>query len=132
MNEIPDSVISAEVRSRLRELQRGDDGRTSSCTVTFDAAFRGFEGHFEGNPIVPGVCLIALARIHAEELLQRAFIVKEIRQCRFRRPIFAGESALSSLKVDLPEDDPKHPRLRAEIRCGDAVACQLSMTLEEA
>ena len=84
MNEIPDSVISAEVRSRLRELQRGDDGRTSSCTVTFDAAFRGFEGHFEGNPIVPGVCLIALARIHAEELLQRAFIVKEIRQCRFR------------------------------------------------
>ena len=131
MSEIPDSVISAEVRSRLRELTTGDDGTSSSCTVTFDAAFRGFEGHFEGNPIVPGVCLITLARIHAEELLKRSFTVKEIAQSRFRRPVLAGESVHSALKAELSEDDPRHPRIRAEIRCGDAVACQLRMTLEE-
>ena len=130
MSEIPDSVISGELRSRLRELDPGD-GKNSSCVITFDAAFRGFEGHFEGNPIVPGVCLIALARVHAEELLKRAFTVAEIRQCRFRRPIFAGESARCTLQLELPEEDPKHPRLRAEIRCDNAVACQLRLTLEE-
>ena len=130
MSEIPDSVISGELRSRLRELDPGD-GSDSSCVITFDAAFRGFEGHFEGNPIVPGVCLIELARVHAEELLKRAFTVTEIHQSRFRRPIFAGESARCTLKVQIPDDDPKHPRIRAEVRCGDAVACQLRLTLED-
>ena len=131
MIEIPDSVISAELRSRLRELTAAEDGRSFACTITFDAAFRGFEGHFEGNPIVPGVCLIALARVHAEEILKRPFSVTEIHQSRFRRPIFAGESACCTLKPEFPEEEPKHLRIRAEIRCGGAVACQLRMTLEE-
>jgi len=128
MIQIQDSVIGGELRSRLRDLCAEGDG--SRCEVTFDGAFRGFEGHFEGNPVVPGVCLIALARIHAEELLKRPLAVTEIGQCRFRRPIRAGESAVCKLKIETPEEDPRRRRIRAEIRCGDALACQLRMTLE--
>ena len=52
-----DSVIDGELRSRLTKLRRTDDGEYVG-EIVFDAGFRGFEGHFEGNPIVPGVCLV--------------------------------------------------------------------------
>lgn len=128
MIQIQDSVISGELRSRLRDL--GGDGDGFRCEVTFDGAFRGFEGHFEGNPVVPGVCLIELARIHAEELLKCSLTTTEIGMCRFRRPILAGETATCKLKVEPTEDELPRRRIRAEIRCGEALACQLRMTVE--
>ena len=39
-----------------------------SCTVSFNAAHKIFNGHFPGNPIVPGVCTIQIIA----DLLQRA------------------------------------------------------------
>ena len=41
---------------------------TLSCEVVFNARHGIFEGHFPGNPIVPGVCTIGLI----SELLRRA------------------------------------------------------------
>ena len=95
--------------------------------ITFDPAFRGFEGHFEGNPIVPGVCLLSLGRILAEELTGRGFAVTEIGQCRFRRPIRAGESARCRATAEADAETPGAWRIRAEIRCEEAIACQLRM-----
>ena len=41
---------------------------TLSCTLSFNAGHPIFDGHFPGNPIVPGVCTIQIIN----ELLERA------------------------------------------------------------
>ena len=119
-----DSVISEELRKRL-----GDHSQTADneylCKIHFDPAFRGFEGHFEGNPIVPGVCLIELARVHAEQVLNTALLVREISQCRFRSPILAGQSAECKMKIR-KQDDPEI-MIQAEIRADGNIACQVRM-----
>ena len=122
-----DSVISGELRKRLRDCVQTAENEYS-CTVDFDPGFTGFEGHFEGNPIMPGVCLIELARVHAEQVLNRSLRTVEISQCRFRSPVLGGMSVNCKLLVR-PLDD-RHVRIQSEIRAGENPACQVRMKAE--
>ena len=122
-----DSIISEELRKRLHGcVQTAEQEYT--CTITFDPEFTGFQGHFEGNPIMPGVCLIELARVHAETALGSQLKTKEIGQCRFRAPVLAGMTADCKLRVRKLDDT--HVRLQSEIRTGGNVACQVSIKAE--
>ena len=119
-----DSVIDGELRSRLTKLRRTDDGEYVG-EIVFDAGFRGFEGHFEGNPIVPGVCLIELVRVHAESVLGKALEVSAIRNCRFRRPVLAGDAVTSKLRI---AGDDGSFRIGGELSVAGGVACQVKLT----
>ena len=122
-----DSIISGELRKRLRDcVQTAENEHT--CTVDFDPEFTGFEGHFEGNPIMPGVCLIELARVHAEQALNKNLRTVEISQCKFRSPVLGGMSVNCKLLVR-PLDD-RHVRIQSEIRTGENPACQVRMKAE--
>ena len=121
-----DSIIDGELRSRLTALRRGDDGEYIG-EIVFDAGFRGFEGHFDGNPIVPGVCLIELARVHAESVLGKSLEVSAIRNCRFRRPVLAGDAVTSKLRIDADADG--RYLLDGVLTVGEAVACQVKLTV---
>ncbi len=122
-----DSIISAELRKRLRDCVQTAENEYV-CTVDFDPAFTGFDGHFEGNPIMPGVCLIELARVHAEQVLNKSLRTLAISHCRFRSPVLGGMSVNCKLLVR-PEDD-RHVRIRSEIRVGDNPACQVRIKAE--
>lgn len=126
---VSDSKMSAALRSRIRGLASPAENEYV-CTMEFDPAFTGFEGHFEGNPIVPGVCLIEAARIIAEEVTKGALRTVKIAQCRFRRPILAGESAAVTLKI-ADAATPGVRNIRADFRVGEALSAQLRMEAEQ-
>ena len=120
-----DSVIDGELRSRLTKLRCAEDGEYLG-EIVFDAGFRGFEGHFVGNPIVPGVCLIELVRVHAESVLGKTLELTAIRNCRFRRPVLAGDAVTSKLRIDDAGDGTY--RLGADLVTRGGGACQVKMT----
>lgn len=122
-----DSIISSELRKRLRDCVQSAE-QEYTCTIEFDPAFAGFDGHFEGNPIVPGVCLIELARVHAEQVLNRELRTETINQCRFRSPVLSGMSA--NCKLHLCPLDEHHVRIQSAIRVGGTLACQVRMNSE--
>ena len=126
---VGDSKISSELRSRIRDLASPAENEYK-CVMEFDPSFTGFEGHFEGNPIVPGVCLIEAARVIAEELTQRKLRTVKIAQCRFRRPIFAGESAAVALKLG-DTATPGVRNVRADFRVGEALSAQMRLEVTE-
>ena len=119
-----DSTISAELRNRLQNCVQTAE-QEYACSIEFDPAFRGFEGHFEGNPILPGVCLLELVRVHAETVLGKTLVTEEICQCRFRSPIQAGMRADCRLLIRQP--DETQVKIQAEIRTGDGIACQVRL-----
>ena len=123
-----DSVIGAELRSRVKDLRQTAE-KEYGCAMDFDPGFRGFEGHFEGNPIVPGVCLIETARVVAETVLGKSLATRRVSQCRFRRPIFAGECA--EVKLKLEAAGPGTWKLNADIRVGGGICAQLRSNAEE-
>ena len=118
-----DSLISAWMRAHMRDIRETAE-RTYRCTIDFDPAFPGFAGHFEGNPIVPGVCMMAAARILAESVLDRELTTVGLPQCRFRRPIRAGESAELTVRM---KDAEEGLTMQAELRVEGAVAAQLRL-----
>ena len=123
-----DSVISRELRTRISGIRQTAEGEYT-CEILFDPAFRGFEGHFEGNPIVPGVCLIEAARVFAEEVLKARLETRTFKQCRFRRPIFADEKADVKLKLDA--DGPGAWKMQTEIRVDGGVSAQVRLRAED-
>ena len=118
------SVMSAELRSRVAGLRQTGENEYA-CTIDFDPAFRGFEGHFEGNPIVPGICLVLAARVAAEAALNKALVTRSIANCRFRRPVMAGEQAALRIKLEKTSEDLWI--VRADVRVGGEVCTQLQM-----
>jgi len=118
-----DSLISAWMRAHMRDIRETAE-RTYRCTIDFDPAFPGFAGHFEGNPIVPGVCMMAAARILAESVLDRELTTAALPRCRFRRPIRAGESAELTVRMNETEAELL---VQAELRVEGAIAAQLRL-----
>ena len=121
-----DSMISAALRSRIRDLGSPAENQYH-CVMEFDPDFTGFAGHFEGNPIVPGVCLIEAARLIAEEAAGKALRTVKIAQSRFRRPIFAGETADATVKLT---DLGKAMKIQAEFRVDGATSAQMRLEAE--
>ena len=121
-----DSIMSAALRSRIRNLSATAENQYH-CVMEFDPDFTGFAGHFEGNPIAPGVCLIEAARIIAEEATQKALRTVTISQCRFRRPVFAGEHADVTLKLSA---DAGKVKIQSEFRVDGAISAQMRLEAE--
>ena len=118
------SIIGEELRSRIAGLRQTGEGEYS-CTMDFDPAFRGFEGHFEGNPIVPGVCLIQTARVAAEVILEKSLETRCVVNCRFRRPVMAGDQAAVRIKLRKLEEELW--KVQADIRVGSDLCAQLQL-----
>ncbi|QEC76708.1 3-hydroxyacyl-ACP dehydratase [Mucilaginibacter ginsenosidivorax] len=45
------------------------DGNTSKTTITLNAGHQIFEGHFPGQPVVPGVCMMQMVKEVLENII---------------------------------------------------------------
>ncbi|WP_432737379.1 3-hydroxyacyl-ACP dehydratase FabZ family protein [Maridesulfovibrio sp. FT414] len=99
-------------------LEKTDSGYT--CSYVFSESFPGFDGHFPGNPILPGVIQTLLGQQASLEALayeypEEKFTLQLVTRCKFLRPVKPreklylnfiltakdlGHIALCSLSVD--------------------------------
>lgn len=78
---------------------------TGIKNVTFNEPF--FQGHFPGNPIMPGVLIVeGMAQVGAALLLSsmpdrknKLIYFTGIDKCRFRRPVVPGDQIRYELRV---------------------------------
>jgi len=89
INEALDAAIRREDFSDLGGNcgggRGGDKGGTAQ--LFFAADFAGFEGHFEGTPVVPGVCLVQALVNLCRRKTGRDLRIKSLRQVKFFRPV---------------------------------------------
>lgn len=53
------------------------------CVATFNKEHSIFEGHFPGQPIVPGVCMIQMVKDLLEQLLGKSLLLRSTGQVKF-------------------------------------------------
>lgn len=53
------------------------------CTLHYNAAHAIFEGHFPGNPIVPGVCTMAIVKELLGKATGRRLMLREAKAVKF-------------------------------------------------
>ncbi len=91
--------------SLLNNLYRitSADGKGFFCIV-FDASHPIFAGHFPGEPIVPGACLVQMAQELLSQQLNQTVRWTEIKNLKFRQTITPRMEVVFHLT---PQEDNK-------------------------
>ena len=91
------------------------------------------QGHFPGNPIMPGVLIVeALAQVGAVLVLSdpansgRIPLFARIDNCRFRLPVRPGDSL--RLEMEVTGFRPPVGKGHARALVGEALACEADLT----
>lgn len=124
------SIYDDVVRSLTAGPER--DGGVHRAEFVFRKDFSGFDGHFPGNPIVPGIAQMYAVQITAGAAQggdERNMRLKEAVRCKFMRPVLPDEVVRVALSGEW-EDCVL--RCKADITAGDEPCASMTLLLERA
>lgn len=76
-----------------------EDGKLSA-TVRININHKIFEGHFPGQPVLPGVCQIQLVKELLEKALEKELFLSEASQCKFLMMVNPRETQKLEVTID--------------------------------
>lgn len=74
-------------------------------TVTLNKDHEIFEGHFPGNPIMPGVCMIQMIKELTERATDKNLFLSKCSNIKFMAIINPTKNNILTLKIDQREED---------------------------
>lgn len=77
------------MKDAIRQLMRVHVSESGDAVAetAFPEDFPGFKGHFDGRPVLPGVCLVLAALVVAEALEGSTLTLREIISAKFFSPL---------------------------------------------
>ncbi len=116
-------MLRNEIQDCLQAFEATDDGITAS--FVFPPEFTGFDGHFPGNPILPGICTIQSAALMLDRAKCCRTRIRTIRFAKFFSVVQPGET------LDMMcRPDPNEPEsVRATARCGDRKIADIGLVV---
>ena len=82
--------IRDEIKTCMQALNRVGDA--PEAAFVFPPRFTGFAGHFPGQPVLPGVCLIEAAVVMLENWHRGEVAVEQVANAKFTRMILPEQS----------------------------------------
>lgn len=124
------STIHEALQTMAGPLEAQDGGWSQVYTLQPD--FPGFDGHFPGQPIVPGVVQVQMAMRVIAQARGKTPVLREIIQTKFKAPVGPLQAVRVSVKPALVPDTPDAAYVAAEkwictLTCGavDVAHCRL-------
>ncbi len=112
-------------------LQLSGRGERVAAAARFPRNSDWFSGHFPGNPIVPGVALIALveeAVIERERGEGRTLVITGVRRIRFRLPVRPDDEVTLEATRMSGREGPTYAftlRLAGEVACSGVLTAAI-------
>ena len=70
--------------------------------VAFPSDFVGFNGHFPGRPVLPGVCLVQTALVALSQIRPVPVVLKRLVSAKWMATVLAGEEIAFEVVPDGP------------------------------
>ena len=84
------NTLVQEIKQCMFDLLETAEGKVSASFI-FSPKFTGFQGHFPGRPVLPGVCMIQAVVVMLQVWKKTKFRLKEIVLARFFSSVSCGE-----------------------------------------
>lgn len=111
---------------KLFQIEKmGSSGNQSNFIAKVDSSHNIFKGHFPENPVVPGVCTMAMVKECCEMILSRSLRYDSVREVKFLSAIVP--TLHSELLVNVEVDEQMN--LKAMVMCGEQTVMKLKATL---
>lgn len=107
------------------------DGRCGvSARFIFPASFPGFQGHFPGNPVLPGVCLVQACIVLCSKAVGYKVELEAMAAAKWFAPTQPGAELDFAAGITGPDADGAIV-FRCKIRHGDAKVGDLALHLRK-
>lgn len=109
----------------LQELVHTDTSITAD--ISLDASHDIFKGHFPGNPIMPGVCMMQIIKELTEKVLEKPLVFKHASNVKFMAKI--NPETHPDLKIEISyKEEEGILKLKNASYFEDTLALKLSAT----
>jgi len=97
--------------------------------VTLNKDHEIFEGHFPGNPVMPGVCMIQMIKELTERATEKNLFLSTCSNIKFMAIIDPEKNRSLSLKINFSEIDG-NIKVKNTVSYGDTLALKLNATFK--
>lgn len=108
----------------LSEQKVSDSKHT--FTILVNEKHEVFKGHFPGNPIMPGVCMIQIIKELTEKITQQTLMIQTLSNVKFMALINPENTPELRLELDIATTEDNLVKVKNTTYFNDTVALKLS------
>lgn len=113
----------------LSEEKTGD--AKYNIRILVNANHEVFEGHFPGNPIMPGVCMIQIIKELTESITKSSLMIQTLTNVKFMALINPETNPQLRLELDITTTEDDLVKVKNTTYFNDTVALKLSNTYKK-
>ncbi len=102
-----------------------NDEQKAVASVTLNAQHKIFEGHFPGQPVLPGVCQLQMVKELLERATAQKLFLSEAGNCKFLQMIDPTQTNVLVITIDYKKEEDT-VTCNAVIKSGDAVYLKMN------
>lgn len=101
-------------------------GSKHTITILINEKHEVFKGHFPGNPIMPGVCMIQIIKELTEKITQQTLMIQTLSNVKFMALINPENNPELRLELDIATTEDNLVKVKNTTYFNDTVALKLS------
>ena len=100
--------------------------------ITINEKHEVFQGHFPGNPIMPGVCMMQIIKELTEKITNSSLFMESLSNVKFMALINPEITSSLLLELEILGDLDSEIKVKNITKFGDTVALKLTNTYKKA
>ncbi|WP_262149635.1 3-hydroxyacyl-ACP dehydratase [Chryseobacterium foetidum] len=109
----------------LEGYEKSENGSFSAC-ITLNQNHEIFKGHFPGNPVTPGVCMMQIVKELTEEFTGNKLFLKSASNVKFMAIINPFETPNLTMQLDIKEVE-NEVKVKNTTAFGETIALKMSV-----
>ena len=97
----------------------------ATAAITINANHQIFEGHFPGQPVLPGVCQLQIVKELLEKAVEQKLFLSEAANCKFLQMVDPTQTNQLIITLDYKQENSSI-NCNAVIKSSDAVFLKMS------
>ncbi|RZJ72531.1 3-hydroxyacyl-ACP dehydratase [Flavobacterium sp.] len=102
-----------------------------TVNIHVNAAHEVFKGHFPGNPVMPGVCMMQIIKELTEEIIESNLFMQSLSNVKFMALINPDKTPTLRLELNVSETEDNLVKVKNTTYFNDTVALKLASTYKK-